>query len=157
MRTFRRLRMRTRGRPRHRRARARRSTARPLIVVHGISASPIVVPRSNAWRNNVRLINGRGQILAQKIRWRLCRRGSNNSMQRFVSEYGTVQYDTPYNGYQARQLQRMAQINSNSMSRRGSSSRCRRRRGMPVCTPRCTIRSANPTCGFPMNRLAPSF
>lgn len=24
---------------------------------------------------------------------------------------------------------------------------------MPVCTPRCTIRSANPTCGFPMNRF----
>ena len=26
------------------------------------------------------------------------------------SEYGTVQYETPYNGYQARQLQRVAQI-----------------------------------------------
>jgi len=50
------------------------------------------------------------QILAQKNKMAALQARIEQLNAAIRSEYGTVEYDTPYNGYQARQLQRMAQI-----------------------------------------------
>jgi len=50
------------------------------------------------------------QILAQKDKLAALQARIDQLNAAIRSEYGTVEYDTPYNGYQARQLQRMAQI-----------------------------------------------